>query len=85
MKICVRILKSIFAAAAISCLLTSCEAISNWIHDDVLVAKIGKEKLFLSDLEAYIPNGVSPEDSTNLAMQFIQSFINLFRHFHSHF
>lgn len=73
MKICVRILKSIFAAAAISCLLTSCEAISNWIHDDVLVAKIGKEKLFLSDLEAYIPNGVSPEDSTNLAMQFINS------------
>lgn len=73
MKIRVRILKSIFAAAAISCLLTSCEAISNWIHDDVLVAKIGKEKLFLSDLEAYIPNGVSPEDSTNLAMQFINS------------
>lgn len=73
MNIRVRILKTIFAITAASCLLVSCEAINNWIHDDVLVAKIGKDKLFLSDLEAYIPNGVTPEDSTNLAMQFINS------------
>lgn len=52
---------------------TSCEFISNIIHDDQLVARLGKNKLYLSQLEAYIPSGISPEDSTNLAMQYINT------------
>lgn len=52
---------------------TSCEFIGNLIHDDQLVAKLGKNKLYLSQLEAYIPSGLSPEDSTNLAMQYINT------------
>lgn len=51
--------------------MVSCEFISNLIHDDQLVARLGKNKLYLSQLESYIPSGLSEEDSTNLAMQYI--------------
>ena len=54
-------------------LLTSCDAISSFIHDDGVVARGGKEKLYLSQLEQYIPDGITPEDSTNLAMQYVTS------------
>lgn len=58
-----------FAAVA----LCSCQAISSLIHDDEVVAKVGKHKLFLSELESYIPSGMSPEDSVNLAAQYIDT------------
>lgn len=51
--------------------LSSCQAVSSFIHDDEVVAKVGKEKLYLSQLRQYIPDDVTPEDSTNLAMQYI--------------
>lgn len=54
-------------------LLVSCQAISNLIHDDDVVARVGSSKLFKSELEAYIPAGMSPEDSTHLAEQYINS------------
>ena len=38
-----------------------------------MVARVGNEKLYLSELSSYIPDTVSPEDSTNLAMQYITS------------
>ena len=62
----------ILLAALLGCLL-SCERISNFIHDDEVVAKVGREKLYRSQLENYIPSGLSSEDSTNLALQYIKS------------
>ena len=38
-----------------------------------MVAKIGNHKLYASDLNAYIPDSASPEDSTRLALQYINS------------
>lgn len=53
--------------------LTSCEFLSSIIHDDTLVARIGKNKLFVSDVAKYIPDYVSSEDSLNLAMRYINT------------
>ena len=53
--------------------LASCRAISNFLHDDEVVAEVGTEKLYRSDLDAVIPRGTSPEDSTRLAVQYINT------------
>lgn len=53
--------------------LTSCKLVSSFIHDGEAVARFGSQKLYLSDLQAIIPDGVSPEDSANLAKQYIES------------
>ncbi len=53
--------------------MTSCKAVSSLIHDGEVVAKLGLHKLYLSELESVIPDGVSSEDSTNLANQYIES------------
>ena len=53
--------------------LVSCRRISQWLHEDEVVAQVGKTKLYLSQLQDYIPDYVSPEDSVNLAMQYINS------------
>lgn len=45
----------------------------NLIHDDEVVARVGKQKLFLSELESYIPSGLMPEDSVSMAAQFIET------------
>ncbi len=60
------LLLSIFA-------MTSCNAVQGLIHDDVVVAKVGKHKLYKSELKKYIPSGISSSDSTNLALQYINS------------
>ena len=54
-------------------LLCSCEFFSGVIHDGKVVAKAGSHKLYSSELEQYIPSGLSPEDSTRLAMQYTNS------------
>ena len=51
----------------------SCNAIQSLIHDDEVVAKVGKHKLYKSELKKYIPAGVSSADSLNLALQYINS------------
>ena len=51
----------------------SCNAIQSLIHDDDVVAKVGKHKLYSSELNKYIPTGISSSDSTNLALQYINS------------
>lgn len=53
--------------------LTSCNSFQSLIHDDEVVAKVGKHKLYKSELRKYIPSGVSGADSTNLALQYINS------------
>lgn len=54
-------------------LVTSCNAVSSLLHDDQVVAKVGKAKLYRSELERYIPDMVSKEDSSKLAASFINS------------
>ena len=54
-------------------LLASCRAIGNFVHDGDVVAEVGQHKLYLTDLEAYIPNDVTPEDSVRIADQYIRS------------
>lgn len=61
------------AVALALCLLTGCQAIQSFIHDDKVVARVGKHKLYESEVNAYIPSGVSIADSTNLALQYINT------------
>ena len=63
----------ILLACIVLALLVSCRAIGDFIHDGDVAASVGAHKLYLSELEAFIPNGVSPEDSTRLAEQYIRS------------
>ena len=53
--------------------LCSCKVISNLIDDDQVVARVGDEKLYRSDVAAYIPDLVVGEDSIRMAEQFINS------------
>ena len=53
--------------------LVSCRAISDFLHDDEAVAQVGQVKLYRSELDKVIPKGISSEDSTRLARQFINS------------
>lgn len=53
--------------------LCSCTTISSIVHEDEVVAKVGNYKLYKSELDKYVPEFVSPEDSANLAMQYINT------------
>lgn len=53
--------------------LASCEAVRDIIHDDEVVAKVGKHKFYKAQLDALIPAGMMPEDSVKLAVQHIQA------------
>ena len=53
--------------------LGGCNIVSSIVHDDQVVAKVGGERLYRSDLDKYIPDGTSPEDSSALALQYINS------------
>ncbi len=57
---------------AIICM-NACNTISSIIHDDEVVARVGQEKLYLSQVEQYIPEFVSAEDSLKLVRQYINS------------
>ena len=54
-------------------LLVSCTAISSLVHDDQVVARVGKNKLYKSELERFIPNMIPSEDSLRLADQYINT------------
>ena len=54
-------------------MLASCRAISRFLNNDDIVAEVGGVMLFRSDIDAVIPEGISAEDSTRLAMQYINT------------
>ena len=54
-------------------MLMSCRAISDFLHDDEAVAQVGQVKLYRSELDKVIPKGVSQEDSTRLAQQYMNT------------
>lgn len=66
-------MKRILVVLAIAAATCACSMVSSFIHDDDVVASIGDAKLYRAQLEAYIPAGVSAEDSTNLAKRFIDT------------
>lgn len=51
--------------------LSSCRAISNFLRNDEVVAQVGKERLYRSELDKVVPVGLPAEDSTRLALQYI--------------
>ena len=63
----------VLAAMVLALGLNSCNLVQSLIHDDEVVARVGKHKLYKSELNAYIPKGISSADSTNLALQYINT------------
>lgn len=61
--------KRFFLLLALFAIVSSCSL----IRDDEVVAKLGRNRLYRSELERYIPVGVSGEDSLVLAGQYINS------------
>ncbi len=53
--------------------LSSCRAISNFLRNDEVVAEVGLERLYRSDLDAVVPRGIMAEDSVRLARQYINT------------
>lgn len=51
----------------------SCRAITHFLGADDVVAEVGMTRLYRSELDKVIPNGISPEDSARLAGQYIRS------------
>ena len=51
----------------------SCKAISDFLDDGEIVARVGESKLMMDELQRVIPNGISPEDSAILAGRYISS------------
>ena len=51
--------------------LSSCRAISDLLHNGEVVAQVGKERLYRSDIDGIVPKGISVEDSIALARQII--------------
>ena len=52
---------------------SSCRAISSFLKGGEVVAEVGSEKLYRTDLDAVIPKGISKDDSTYLAKQYINT------------
>lgn len=50
-----------------------CKNITSLIHDDQVVAKLGEEKLYKSELDAFLPDYLTPEDSLRLSRQYINT------------
>lgn len=72
-------MRRILIGLSVAACLVSCraahslsDATRDLLHSRV-VAKVGRHKLHLSELEPYIPAGTSREDSLALALQYIQS------------
>ena len=68
--------KRILIALTAALLLTSCKSFSEATAElfrGEVVARAGEHKLHRSELEKFIPAGVSPEDSANLAARYINA------------
>lgn len=66
-------MKAVSLILAFSLLLGSCTYVTSILHEGDVVAQVGAHRLYSSDLDAYIPRGLSPEDSIGLAKQYISS------------
>ena len=56
--------------------MTSCETVTSFVRElryGQVVAKVGSHRLYASEIASYIPDSASPEDSTRLALQYINT------------
>ena len=56
--------------------MTSCETVTSFVRElryGQVVAEVGSHRLYASELASYIPDSASPEDSTRLALQYINT------------
>ena len=68
-----RVLKIMPALLACVLLASGCDFVQSLIHDDEVIAKVGKHKLYRSELNGLLPPGISSADSTNLTLAYINS------------
>ena len=68
-----RLLNIIAAIIIVLPTLSSCRAISSFLKGGEVVAEVGSEKLYRSDLDAIMPKGISQADSVYLAKQYINT------------
>lgn len=66
-------MRRFFVILSILAITSSCNAVSSLVHDDQVVAKVGKAKLYKSEIDKLIPDLLSSEDSLALAARYIQS------------
>ena len=65
--------RNIGLLVAVVCLTASCHLFSSILHDDSVVAKVGKHKLYKSEVVKLIPTGLPEQDSLSMARQYINS------------
>lgn len=65
--------KNIFPLVLVSCVASACQLFSSILHDDSVVAKAGKHKLYRSEVVKLIPTGLPEQDSLTMARQYIES------------
>ena len=68
-----RIANIIVILSVVLPMLSSCRAISRFLNNDDIVAEVDGVMLLRSDLDEVIPEGISAEDSTRLAVQYINT------------
>ena len=68
-----RLLSIIAISGIVLPALTSCRAISNFLRNEQVVAEVGAERLYRSDIAAVVPKGLPQEDSVRLARQYINA------------
>ena len=68
-----RLLRIIAIIGIVLPTLTSCRAISNFLRNDEIVAEVGQDKLFRSEIDALMPKGMAKEDSIRIATQYINA------------
>ena len=68
-----KVLRIIPALLASALLAGGCDFVQSVIHDDEVVARVGKHRLYRSELDGMLPQGISSADSTNLTLQYINS------------
>ena len=67
---------ALFIAVIVLIAMTSCETVTSFVRElryGQVVAKVGSHRLYASELASYIPDSASPEDSTRLALQYINT------------
>ena len=69
-------IRRLYILAIISVVLpaiSSCRAISSFLANDEVVAQVGQEKLYRSDIDKVVPKDLMPDDSVRLTRQYINS------------
>ena len=64
-------MRRLFALISSLILFAACDTVSSVIHNDEVVASLGKEKLYLSEVRGCVPAFATPEHSAMLVQQYI--------------